>query len=248
MTTTTVANTAATNPAFTPTTSSSPTSATSSANTSASAGASGSTSGAANIAGNFDSFLQLLTTQLQNQDPLDPLDTNQFTQELVSFSSVEQQINMNTNLSTLISLQQTAQSTAALNFLGTTVTVNGNSALLGSGQPNPTWNYTLSKPSTVAINVSSSTGQLVYSTTQTLQAGNQTFTWNGTDSVGNAWPAGTYTVSIAATDASGKTTTVSLQVQGVVTGVDISQSPPTLTVNGASYTPSQIVQAVRSAN
>jgi hypothetical protein len=117
-----------------------------------------------------------------------------------------------------------------------------------SGQPNPTWNYTLSKPSTVAINVSSSTGQLVYSTTQTLQAGNQTFTWNGTDSVGNAWPAGTYTVSIAATDASGKTTTVSPQVQGVVTGVDISRSPPTLTVNGASYTPSQIVQAVRSAN
>ena len=246
MTTTTVANTGATNPAFTPTTSSSPTSA--SANSSASAAASGSTSGAANIAGNFDSFLQLLTTQLQNQDPLDPLDTNQFTQELVSFSSVEQQINMNTNLSTLISLQQTAQSTAALNFLGTTVTVNGNSAELNSGQPNPTWNYTLSKPSTVAINVSSSTGQLVYSTAQTLQAGNQTFTWNGTDSVGNAWPPGAYTVSITATDASGKTTTVSPQVQGVVTGVDISQSPPTLTVNGQSYTPSQIVQAVRSAN
>jgi flagellar basal-body rod modification protein FlgD len=246
MTTTTVANTAATNPAFVPTTSSSPTSA--SANSSASAAPSGSTSGAANIAGNFDSFLQLLTTQLQNQDPLDPLDTNQFTQELVSFSSVEQQINMNTNLSTLISLQQTAQSTAALNFLGTTVTVNGNSAQLGSGQSNPTWNYTLGKASTVAINVSSSTGQLVYSTAQTLQAGNQTFTWNGTDSVGNAWPAGTYTVSITATDASGKTTTVSPQVQGVVTGVDISQSPPTLTVNGQSYTPSQIVQAVRSAN
>jgi flagellar basal-body rod modification protein FlgD len=248
MTTTAVANTAATNPAFTPTTSSSATQATSSTNSSASGAASGSTSGVANIASNFDSFLQLLTTQLQNQDPLDPLDTNQFTQELVSFSSVEQQINMNTNLSTLISLQQTAQSTAALNFLGTTVTVNGNSAQLGSGQPNPTWNYTLSKPSTVAINVSSSTGQLVYSTTQTLQAGNQTFTWNGTDSVGNAWPAGTYTVATTATDASGKTTTVSPQVQGMVTGVDISQSPPTLTVNGQSYTPSQIVQAVRGAN
>jgi len=248
MTITTVANTAATTPSFTPTASSAATSATSSANASGSAAATGSTSGAANIASNFDSFLQLLTTQLQNQDPTDPLDTNQFTQELVSFSSVEQQINMNTNLSTLISLQQTAQSTAALNFLGTTVTVNGNAAVLGSGQPNPTWNYTLTKPSTVAINVSSATGQLVYSTTQTLQAGNQTFTWNGTDSVGNVWPNGTYTVSVTATDASGKTTTVSPQVQGVVTGVDISQSPPTLTVNGQAYTPSQIVQAVRSAN
>jgi flagellar basal-body rod modification protein FlgD len=245
MTMTSVANTAATAASFTPTASSAAAPASSSTGSSTTANA---TTGAASIASNFNSFLQLLTTQLQNQDPTDPLDTNQFTQELVSFSSVEQQINMNNNLSTLISLQQTAQSTAALNFLGTTVTVNGNSAMLGNGEPNPTWNYSLTKPSTVAINVSSASGQLVYSTTQTLQAGNQTFTWNGTDSVGNSWPAGTYTVSITATDATGNSTTISPQVQGVVTGVDISQSPPTLTVNGQSYTPSQIVQAVRSAN
>jgi flagellar basal-body rod modification protein FlgD len=243
MTMTSVANTAATTTSFTPTTSSA--AAPASTGTSSSTNA---TTGAASIASNFNSFLQLLTTQLQNQDPTDPLDTNQFTQELVSFSSVEQQINMNNNLSTLISLQQTAQSTAALNFLGTTVTVNGNSATLGSGLPNPTWNYSLTKPSTVAINVSSASGQLVYSTTQTLQAGNQTFTWNGTDSVGNSLPPGSYTVSITATDATGKSTTISPQVQGVVTGVDISQSPPTLTVNGQAYTPSQVVQAVRSAN
>jgi flagellar basal-body rod modification protein FlgD len=247
MTMTSVANTAATTASFAPTANAAATSAASSSSTSSGATANA-TTGAASIASNFNSFLQLLTTQLQNQDPTDPLDTNQFTQELVSFSSVEQQINMNNNLSTLISLQQTAQSTAALNFLGTTVTVNGNSAMLGSGEPNPTWNYSLTKPSTVAINVSSASGQLVYSTTQTLQAGNQSFTWNGTDSVGNSWPAGTYTVSITATDATGNTTTVSPQVEGVVTGVDISQSPPTLTVNGQSYTPSQIVQAVRSAS
>ena len=247
MTMTSVANTAATTASFAPTASAAATSAASSSPASSGSTANA-TTGAAGIASNFNSFLQLLTTQLKNQDPSDPLDTNQFTQELVSFSSVEQQINMNNNLSTLISLQQTAQSTAALNFLGTTVTVNGNSAMLGSGEPNPTWNYSLTKPSTVAINVSSANGQLVYSTTQTLQAGNQTFTWNGTDSVGNSWPSGTYTVSITATDASGKSTTISPQVQGVVTGVDISGSPPTLTVNGQSYTPSQIVQAVRSAN
>lgn len=131
------------------------TSTTSSANSSSSAAANAATNGVANLASDFTSFLQPLTTQLQSQNPLDPLDTNQFTQELVSFTSVEQQINMNANLSTLISLQQTAQSTAALGFLGTAVTVNGNSAQLGSGQPNPTWNYTLTKPSTVTINVSS---------------------------------------------------------------------------------------------
>src|SRR4051812_46250118 len=77
--------------------------------------------GSASIASNFGSFLQLLTTQLKNQNPLDPLDTNQFTQQLVQFASVEQQINMNGQLGTLISLQQTAQVNNALNFLGTTV-------------------------------------------------------------------------------------------------------------------------------
>src|ERR1700741_3185957 len=77
------------------------------------------------IAGNFNQFLTLLTTQLQNQNPLDPMDTNQFTQQLVQFASVEQEINMNTQLQTLVSLQQTAQDTQALAFVGQTVTVNG---------------------------------------------------------------------------------------------------------------------------
>src|ERR1700722_7704540 len=91
------------------------------ATTSATAGSPSSTrtrttdiAGSQEIAGNFDTFLQLLTTQLQNQDPLSPLDTNQFTEQLVEFASVEQQINENSNLQTLISLQQTAQSTQAL--------------------------------------------------------------------------------------------------------------------------------------
>ncbi|MGC1466407.1 MAG: flagellar hook capping FlgD N-terminal domain-containing protein, partial [Pseudolabrys sp.] len=70
------------------------------------------------IASNFTEFLQLLTTQLQNQNPLDPLDTNQFTQQLVQFAQVEQQMNTNTQLQTLVSLQQTAQSTAALSYVG----------------------------------------------------------------------------------------------------------------------------------
>ena len=70
------------------------------------------------IAGNFDAFLLLLTTQLQNQNPLDPLDTNQFTQQLVQFAQVEQQINMNQSLSSLIALQSATQASAALGFLG----------------------------------------------------------------------------------------------------------------------------------
>jgi len=70
------------------------------------------------LAGNFDTFLQLLTTQLQNQDPLSPFDTNQFTQQLVEFAGVEQQVNMNTNMQTLIAMQQTTEATSALQLVG----------------------------------------------------------------------------------------------------------------------------------
>src|ERR1700734_2912274 len=87
------------------------------------------------LAGNFNSFLSLLTTQLQNQDPLDPLDTNQFTQQLVEFASVQQQVDMNTNMQTLISLQQTSEEPSAMQFLGSSVTLTGTSATLAAGSP-----------------------------------------------------------------------------------------------------------------
>jgi flagellar basal-body rod modification protein FlgD len=195
-----------------------------------------------NIAGNFNAFLTLLTTQLQHQDPLSPLDTNQFTQQLVQFASVEQQINMNTSLSTLISLQQTAQATAALNFIGATVVVGGNTAQLANGQAS--WNFAVASPATATINVSNASGQLVYSTTQAVQPGTQTFVWNGRNSVGNVMPPGSYTASITATGANGQPVAVTTQVQGVVTGVNVNANPITLTVNGQSYPLTQITQVI----
>src|SRR6202142_697285 len=82
------------------------------------------------IASNFTTFLQLLTTQLQNQDPLSPMDTNQFTQQLVQFAGVEQQMKANDSLTTLISLQQSAQTSSALALVGATVVVNGSTQAL----------------------------------------------------------------------------------------------------------------------
>jgi flagellar basal-body rod modification protein FlgD len=199
-----------------------------------------------NIAGNFDAFLRLLTTQLQHQDPLSPLDTNQFTQQLVQFASVEQQINMNTSLSTLISLQQTAQATQALSFLGATVVVGGNTAQLANGQA--TWRYAVAGPATATINVSNATGQLVYSTTQAVQPGTQTFTWNGRNSVGNVMPAGDYTIAISATGANGQPVAVATQVEGVVSGVNVNANPITLTINGQSYPLNQITQVLSTGS
>src|SRR5580698_2459815 len=99
---------------------------TTSSSSSASSAASANALANTQIAGSFQSFLQLLRTQLQNQNPLSPLDTNQFTQQDVDVAGVQQQINTNDALGTLGALQQTAQSTQALGFVGKTAVVNGN--------------------------------------------------------------------------------------------------------------------------
>src|SRR6267378_4364837 len=112
------------------------------------------------LAGNFQTFLTLLTTQLQNQNPLDPLDTNQFTQQLVQFAGVEQQLKTNDQLSSLITLQQTAQSTQALGFVGKTAVVDGSTAALTNASA--TWNLGVPTNSNVTISIANSTGQNVF--------------------------------------------------------------------------------------
>src|SRR6202022_115749 len=115
------------------------------------------------LAGNFQTFLTLLTTQLQNQNPLSPLDTNQFTQQLVEFAGVQQQLNTNDSLATLVSLQQTTQSTQALGFVGKTAVVAGSTASLVHGKA--TWELTIPTNSNVDISITNSTGQTVFSGT-----------------------------------------------------------------------------------
>jgi flagellar basal-body rod modification protein FlgD len=195
------------------------------------------------IAGNFQSFLTLLTTQLQNQNPLDPLDTNQFTQQLVEFAGVQQQLNTNDSLATLVSLQQTAQSTQALSFVGKTAVVNGSTAALTNSTA--TWQLSVPTNSNVNITIVSSNGQTVFTGSYAVNAGNnQPFTWNGQGSDGTQLPDGNYTLTATAKDASNNTVAVTTAIQGVVNSVDLTQSPPLLSIDGQTYTISQIQSIV----
>jgi flagellar basal-body rod modification protein FlgD len=191
------------------------------------------------LAGNFQTFLTLLTTQLQNQNPLDPLDTNQFTSQLVQFASVEQELKTNDQLTTLVSLQQTAQSTQALTFVGKTAVVDGSTAALTNSSA--TWNLGVPTNANVSVSITNSTGQTVYSNTYAVTAGqNQPFTWDGKGNDGTQWPDGQYAMTAAAADSAGNTVAVSTQIQGVVNSVDLTQSPPLLSINGQTYTVNQI--------
>jgi flagellar basal-body rod modification protein FlgD len=191
------------------------------------------------IAGNFQSFLTLLTTQLQNQNPLDPLDTNQFTQQLVEFAGVQQQLNTNDSLATLVSLQQTAQSTQALGFVGKTAVVDGSTATMTNSSA--TWDLSVPKDSNVSISITNSTGQTVFSGSYTVTAGNnQPFVWDGKGTDGTQWPDGQYKMTATGTDTSGNSVAISTQIQGVVSSVDLTQSPPLLSIGGQTYTVNQI--------
>src|SRR5450631_4136679 len=207
----------------------------------ASSGSSSSLSSTAGstLAGNFQTFLTLQTTQLQNQNPLDPLDTNQFTQQLVQFAGVEQQLKTNDQLTALVSLQQTAQSTQALGFVGKTAVVDGSTAALANSSA--TWNLGVPTDANVSVSITNSTGQTVFSGSYAVAAGqNHTFAWDGKGNDGTQWPDGQYKMIATAADTAGNPVAVTTQIQGVVNSVDLTQSPPLLSINGQNYLVNQI--------
>ena len=195
------------------------------------------------IAGNFQSFLTLLTTQLKNQNPLDPLDTNQFTQQLVEFAGVQQQLNTNDSLATLVSLQKTTQSTEALAYVGKTAVVTGNTATMTNSTAG--WEVSVPTASNMDITIASSTGQTVFTGTYAVSAGNnQPFAWNGQGNDGTQYPDGNYTLTATAKDSNGNTVAITTAIEGTVSSVDLTQSPPLLTIGGQTYTVNQVQSIV----
>jgi len=191
------------------------------------------------LSGNFSTFLTLLTTQLKNQDPTSPMDSNEFTQQLVEYSQVEQQINTNTNLQTLISQGTTNASAVTTGYLGKSVSVtNGNASLTGGAA---TWTYNLgAAAASTTLTVTNSSGQTVYTGAGSTAAGNNTFNWNGEDTNGNQLNDGTYKLTVTATDSSGATVTTSVASAGTVSQIDLTGSAPKLVIGNMEVSPSDV--------
>jgi len=213
---------------------------------SVSASASGTALDRATIAGNFDTFLQLLTTQLQNQNPLDPLDTNQFTQQLVEFSGVEQQLKTNDFLSSLVQANANTTNSNAVGYIGKTVTADGVRAELANNKAQ--WNFTIPDQANVTVNIKDANGNTVYTESGGMQAGSGIFTWDGKDNQGNVQSPGTYSISMQAVSPEGKSVNISTQSTGVVTGVDFTVTEPVLLVGNSRLNLSGVLSVVQASS
>lgn len=178
------------------------------------------------LSDNYDTFLILLTAQLQNQDPLAPMDSTQFTQQLVQFSQVEQQIRTNEQLEGLVGQYQAASAGAALSYLGKDAIIEADETYLAGGVAN--WAYNLpTGATTMTVHVRDSGGRIVYtSTTEARGAGEHLFTWDGKTNNNTTAPDGVYTLTFEAKDAAGTTINPTINVRETIMGVDFSGGTP----------------------
>jgi flagellar basal-body rod modification protein FlgD len=216
-------------------------SAASSASTSSSS-ASAAQTALTSLTGNFNQFLSLLTTQLQNQDPSSPLDTNQFTTQLVQFAGVAQQVATNQSLTQLIQLTQSGEILNSSSIVGKQVVVNSTQMPLQNGAGELQFTSTSAGP--VAIAVYNSSSQQVANATVQATAGTNTWNWNGEDGSGNQMPDGPYTVAVEGLDASGNAIALPFSVIGTATGVQSSNGAVTLQLGSESVNFSNVQSVV----
>lgn len=168
------------------------------------------------LGSDLNRFLTLLVTQLQNQDPLDPLDTNEFTSQLVQFASVEQQIYQNKNLEQLLAVEKSLQTSAIVDYLGTIAEVRSKDLALENGQALAT--YSMNEPVAAAtITVKNAQGNVVHMATGETAAGTHAFTWNGVDESGRRLPDGRYTLDVSTKRQDGTPAEVAVTTFGRVT-------------------------------
>ena len=230
------------------TTTSGSASSTSASGTSASSSTSGTASAGTGALGalssNYNDFLTMLTTQLQNQDPTSPMDSSQFTSELVQFSSVEQQINTNTSLGQLIQLTQAGDLTQASSMLGSQVSATSSQLPLQNGKASLSFTAPAAEP--VAIAVYNSAGTQILDTAVNATKGSNTWSWNGQDATGTTVPDGAYNVAVMGQGSTGAATALPFTVTGTATGVTSGTNSVSLDL-GALSVPFTSVTSVSKA-
>jgi flagellar basal-body rod modification protein FlgD len=173
----------------------------------------------ARLADSEETFLALLTTQLKNQDPLSPLDSNEFTAQIVQMTGVEQQLMTNDLLAMLVGMNDGGLA-GSVGLIGKTVTAQTDQAVLTDGAAS--WTYELDRnAANVKYEILNAQGVSVWSRTDTgVSGGEQSLDWDGANALGGRQPdGGVYTLKITATGSGGETINASTRATGIATGL-----------------------------
>lgn len=189
-----------------------------------------------------DDFLTLLITQLQNQDPLNPMDGTEFMTQMAQLTQVEQAYNTNTNLESILSALNNSSSLSASSLVGKSVSATGSQVALASGGSAQISYSVPSAAEQVTVTITDSNGSTVRTLTQgQTAAGTSSVTWDGRDASGNQLAAGTYNVSVAGINSAGNTVTCQPLVTGKVEGISYSGTSVTMTIGGLTVPFSNIM-------
>lgn len=189
--------------------------------------------GSTMLASNFETFLSLLTAQLRNQDPLSPVDSNQFTSQLTQMAGVEQQLLTNDLLKGLLAAQQGGGLAGAANYIGKDATAAWSAVKLENGQAS--WSYELgASASSATLQVLDSAGRVVWSGDAPQRTvGVHDFTWNGKTAARGDAPDGVYTLRISAKTGADQPVDAQVLVRGRITGVELYNGEPYATIGGS---------------
>ncbi len=194
-----------------------------------------------------DDFLRLLITQLRNQDPLNPMDNQEFAAQLATFNSLGQLIDINGKLGKLQSTQAWAGQFNAASLIGKEVTASGNAVNVQSGNAVKIGYQLGAGAARVVVIIYNSAGELVRQLAAGPQAsGEQSVVWDGKDNRGQSAASGVYRFEIDAFDSNGKKIQAAGRQQGTVTGVRLDGGEPVLEI-GELQIPLSSVTGVRSA-
>jgi flagellar basal-body rod modification protein FlgD len=199
----------------------------------------------AKLADDFESFLKLLTTQLQNQDPTAPLDTNEFTNQLVLFSGVEQQLATNKNLEKLVAASTATGIQQGLGYIGKAIDAVGDKGVLVD--KTAVFAYELPQnAATVDVSIVDSTGRAVFSGTGSKQTGKNLVVWDGVNSfTGKTMEPGTYQIVVNAKGFKDEKISVKTFTTGRVTSTELDANGNTVLNVGTEKVPVANVLTVR---
>lgn len=207
----------------------------------------GTANSSAQLAEDFDDFLVLLTTQLQNQDPLDPADSTEFTNQLVAFAGVEQQINTNQRLESLVALGLGTSFASSLNYVGNDVSYVSSEAYFDGSRPIKV-DYTIDGASAdTTINIFDESGNLILNRPVSDDESIESFVWDGKDENGIVQPAGTYSIRVDALDAQNNPLTATTVVTGFVKGVETQNGTTFLLIGERAVSIGSVINVTQAA-